>query len=204
MFTIDHLIAMYARNVHFIKEYTKGLNHADSLAQPPVPGNCMNWVIGHILVYRNRILQIAGQPAAFDAVTAARYTANSKPVLGDEPGIGIFEDMLHTLDESQELIAAAMKSMSPDDARQAVGVRPAQHERRRVDALSAAARGLSHRQPGAAARNRTGEARNIARQLLCRPAAHIIALIADPKPSSMKSGAASQTQSSGFVACANM
>jgi uncharacterized damage-inducible protein DinB len=114
MITIDHLNAMYARNLYFIKEYTKGLSHADSLVQPPAPGNCINWVIGHMLVYRNRILQIAGQPAVFDPTTAARYTANSKPVLGDEPGIGILEDMLQTLDESQEMIAAAMKGMSAE------------------------------------------------------------------------------------------
>jgi len=116
MFTIDNLIAMYARNLHFINEYTKGLNHADSLTQPPVPGNCMNWVIGHILTYRNRILLITGQPALLAEVIGTRYAANSKPVLGDESGLGIFEDMLHALNESQDKIAAGMKSMSPEDA----------------------------------------------------------------------------------------
>ena len=116
MFTVDNLIAMYARNLHFIKEFTKGLNHADSLAQPPVPGNCMNWVIGHILTYRNRILQITGQPALLAEVIGARYVANSKPVLGDESGLGILEDMLHAIDESQDKIAAGMKCMSPEDA----------------------------------------------------------------------------------------
>lgn len=116
MLTIDNLIAMYARNLHFIKEFTAGLNHSDSLVQPPVPGNCMNWVIGHMLVYRNRILKIAEQPAIFDEVTAARYAANSKPILGDESGIGIFEDMLQALDASQAAIAAAMKSITPAEA----------------------------------------------------------------------------------------
>jgi uncharacterized damage-inducible protein DinB len=113
MFTVDNLIAMYARNLYFIKEYTKGLSHADSLAQPPVSGNCMNWVIGHILTYRNRILQMTDQPALLAEVIGARYTANSKPVLGDESGLGIFEDMLHALDESQDKIAAGMKAMTP-------------------------------------------------------------------------------------------
>jgi hypothetical protein len=116
MFTVDNLIAMYARNLYFIKEYTKGLNHADSLAQPPVQGNCMNWVIGHILTYRNRILGITGQPALLEEVIGARYNANSKPVLGDESGLGILEDMLHALDESQDKIAAGMKAMTAEDA----------------------------------------------------------------------------------------
>ena len=52
MITAENLIAMYARNVLFIKQLTEGLTHIDSLAQPPVPGNCMNWVMGHIVAYR--------------------------------------------------------------------------------------------------------------------------------------------------------
>lgn len=115
MLTADNLIAMYARNLAFIKDLTAGLTHADSLAQPPVPGNCINWVVGHILAYRNRALKILGQPPAFDEVTAARYTRDSKPVLGDEPGIGILEDMLQALGESQKQIAVAMKALGPDD-----------------------------------------------------------------------------------------
>lgn len=117
--TTDNLIAMYARNLAFINDLTAGLTHADSLAQPPAPGNCINWVVGHILAYRNRILNILGQPPVFDEVTAARYACDSKPVLGDEPGIGILEDMLQTLDESQQKIATAMQALSPDDARKA-------------------------------------------------------------------------------------
>jgi uncharacterized damage-inducible protein DinB len=118
MITADNLTAMYARNLTFINDLTAGLTHADSLIQPPVSGNCINWVAGHILAYRNRILTILGQPPVFDEVTAARYARDSKPVLGDEPGIGILEDMLQLLDESQAQIAAAMKALSPDDAGQ--------------------------------------------------------------------------------------
>jgi uncharacterized damage-inducible protein DinB len=117
--TADNLIAMYARNLTFIKDLTAGLTHADSLTQPPVPGNCINWVVGHILAYRNRLLKILGQPPIFDEVTANRYARESKPVLGDEPGISILEDMLIALDESQEQIAAAMKSLSTEDAQKA-------------------------------------------------------------------------------------
>jgi uncharacterized damage-inducible protein DinB len=116
MITADNLIAMYARNLYFIKTHTDGLTHADSLAQPPVPGNCINWVVGHILAYRNRILKVLGQPPIFDEVTAARYARDSKPVLGDEPGIGMLENMLQLLDESQAHVAAAMKALPPDDA----------------------------------------------------------------------------------------
>lgn len=116
MLTAANLTAMYARNLYFIKAHTAGLSHADSFAQPPVPGNCINWVVGHILLYRNRVLKILGQPPAFDEATAARYSRDSKPVMGDEPGIGMLEDMLHALDESQEHIAAAMRALSPDDA----------------------------------------------------------------------------------------
>ena len=36
-----------------IKLRIEGLTHADSMKQLPFPGNCMNWNIGHIMVYRD-------------------------------------------------------------------------------------------------------------------------------------------------------
>ncbi len=116
MITAEHIIAAYARNLALLKPQVDGVSHAESLAQPPVPGNCMNWVIGHILAYRNRVLRILGQAPVFDEVTAARYARDSKPVKGDEPGIGIFEDMLEDLQASQDVVAAGIRALTPEAA----------------------------------------------------------------------------------------
>ena len=45
-----------ANNV--IKQKTEGLTHADSMLQLPIPANCMNWILGHIMVYREQYLGV--------------------------------------------------------------------------------------------------------------------------------------------------
>jgi uncharacterized damage-inducible protein DinB len=118
MITADHLIAMYARNLFFIKQLTEGFSHADSLIQPPVPGNCANWVVGHIAVYRERIMTILHQPSVLDEQFATRYARDSKPVLSDEPGISQFADLLHAIEMSQESLAVGLRQLTPEQAEQ--------------------------------------------------------------------------------------
>lgn len=109
---------MYARNVLFVQQLTEGLNHADSLAQPPVSGNCMNWVLGHITAYRNRISEMLGQPAVLDPAIATRYARESKPVTSDEPGLAKLEQLVAAINLSQTQLAEGLPKLSADGAMQ--------------------------------------------------------------------------------------
>src|SRR4051794_4037563 len=64
--TAQQLAEAHGRNVGIIKAQTAGLTHDESLLQLPFRGNCMNWVIGHILEGRNTILDLLGAEPAFD------------------------------------------------------------------------------------------------------------------------------------------
>ena len=116
MITAENLITTYARNLMFIKQLTEGITHADSLVQPPAPGNCINWVIGHITAYRNRIMTILNQPLVFDEALVARYARDSRPVLGEEAGISKFEDLLQAIEVSQERLAIGLRQLPPEQA----------------------------------------------------------------------------------------
>ena len=116
MFTADHLITMYARNLFFIKQLTEGFSHADSLVQPPVPGNCANWVVGHMAAYRERIMTILDQPSVLDEQFVTRYARDSQPVLGDEPRISQFADLLHAIEVAQESLAVGLRNLTPEQA----------------------------------------------------------------------------------------
>jgi hypothetical protein len=118
MFTAEHLISAYARNLAFIKQLTAGFTHTDSLIQPPVQGNCPNWVVGHILAYRNRVLTILGETTVVDDAIAARYARDSKPVLGDEPGLGQFPAMVEALELAQDRLAMGLRGMTPEQGEQ--------------------------------------------------------------------------------------
>jgi hypothetical protein len=124
MLTAEHLINMYARNLAFIKQLTEGFTHADSVVQPPVPGNCTNWVVGHIATYRNRILTILGQPLVLDETLAQRYARDSKPVLADESGIGQFSVLLAAIEASQAELAIGLRALTPEQAEQTKTIPP--------------------------------------------------------------------------------
>ena len=57
-----HMPTLYVNslgtNNRVIKQKTEGLTHADSMLQLPFPANCMNWILGHILVYREQYLGV--------------------------------------------------------------------------------------------------------------------------------------------------
>lgn len=112
----EMLISMFERNVKFITLATQGFDHAASLIQPPLGANCANWLLGHLLYYRNRLCAITSRPLAFDAALAARYPNGSPAVTGDEAGLGKWEDMLAAFQASQEPLAASLRAMTEQEA----------------------------------------------------------------------------------------
>lgn len=124
MFTADFIINAYARNLHFIKQRTDGFTHADSLIQPPAPGNCANWIVGHIATYRNRILTILEEEPALDPQLAVRYARDSVPVLGEEPGLARFEMLIEAIAAAQPHIAIGIERLTPVQAERIVSYPP--------------------------------------------------------------------------------
>ena len=108
MFSASFLINSYARNLHFIRTHTAGFSQADALRQPPFRGNCALWIVGHIALYRNTVLEQLQQAPTFDPALAQRFKAGSAAVLGEEPGLAQLSNMLTALDASQERIAAIL------------------------------------------------------------------------------------------------
>ena len=92
------------------------LGAACLFAQYAYPGNCANWVVGHIAAYRNRIMTILAQPPVLGEQFVARYARDSKPVLGDEPGISPFAELLHAIEVSQESLAVGLRALTPQQA----------------------------------------------------------------------------------------
>lgn len=106
------LAELYARNVAQVKGFADGLSHAQSLIQPPAGWNCMNWIVGHIACYRNRILGILDQSLTLDPAIAGRYPRDSAPILGDEPGIGQLADLVAAIEASQPGLEAGLAALT--------------------------------------------------------------------------------------------
>lgn len=114
MLTPQQLADAFKRNVQIVKMQAADLSHAESLLQPPFRGNCMNWVVGHIVSSRNTVLRLLDQGPALDPAVAARYARDAQPITGLDEAVVPLEQLLAALDEGQARIEAALAAASDE------------------------------------------------------------------------------------------
>ncbi|MEM7343611.1 MAG: DinB family protein, partial [Chloroflexota bacterium] len=96
-----------------IKRHTDGLNHEDSMQQLDFPANCMNWNLGHLLVYRMEYLGAIDGTTAPNEEEWAMYGAGSEPLTDSEAAIQL-ETLLNRLAEVSDLIVSALETVSAE------------------------------------------------------------------------------------------
>jgi hypothetical protein len=75
------LLRQQGRMVHrVVLLQVDGLSHADSLIQPHPGGNCLNWVLGHLLAIYGRLLGLLGQAPVIPDAELARYDRGASPL----------------------------------------------------------------------------------------------------------------------------
>lgn len=87
MTSIKDFQKILAMESKIIEEQTRDLTHTDSLLQPLPAGNCLNWVLGHLITSQLAIISAIGGIPPFDVNVVARYERDSEPIYGDEPGV---------------------------------------------------------------------------------------------------------------------
>ena len=113
MLNAQDLSTAFARNIAIIKMQAEGLTNEDSMRLLP-HGNCLNWVLGHIAIHRDSILQLLGEPP-FMGATGARYKRDSQPLTHIDEGTLPMQELLTWLDLSQEQIASALSHLDEAD-----------------------------------------------------------------------------------------
>lgn len=106
--------AQYIHNVQWIdriiKSKTKGLTHEDSMLQMPFPANCMNWNLGHLLVYRMQYLGLIDGVSEPDEAEFALYGGGSEPLTDSNKAIPL-DVLLTRLDEASARVISALEKM---------------------------------------------------------------------------------------------
>ncbi|MFM9105588.1 MAG: DinB family protein [Chloroflexota bacterium] len=108
------LASEYAGNARIIARQAAGLTHADSLLQPPVRGNCLNWVLGHIAIHRDYLLEAMSEEKILGEDPVPRYDMGSLPILADGPDVLPLADILDAIGRQQERIAAVLAAITPE------------------------------------------------------------------------------------------
>jgi uncharacterized damage-inducible protein DinB len=109
----ETLAEYYGLTYRVINRQLDGVTHEESLVQPPFRGNCLNWVLGHIVVTRADVLAALEETAPWSEADAARYQPNSEPVMDGEQALPLSQ-LQTLLEESQKRILAGLARATPE------------------------------------------------------------------------------------------
>jgi hypothetical protein len=104
------LIELYKNNHDIIHKQLDGISHEESLLQLPFRGNCMNWVIGHILGIRGDALEQMGLPGTFNDAEEKLYGYGSDPITCPDNACSL-DELVSRLDESLKRVIAGLETL---------------------------------------------------------------------------------------------
>ena len=106
-----------------VKMNTDGLSQADSLVQPSPAGNCMNWVVGHLVAVYNQVLPVVHQEPTSLHESLTRYNRGSRPIQSANDALGI-DELLAEWNEACARYDAGLKSMTAEELLQLAPMSP--------------------------------------------------------------------------------
>jgi len=115
MITTKDFMQIICLENDMIHAQTADLSHADTLIQPVSGGNCMNWVLGHLLETRLTLLEALGGEPPLDPAKVMRYRRDSEPVRCDGPGVLSLESLLNDHDLVHTAVMAQLLMMDEAD-----------------------------------------------------------------------------------------
>ena len=102
------LLRQQARAAHrVVRLNLDGLTHEETLIQPAAGGNCLNWVVGHLLAIYHKALPLLGQDPVMSPRALERYDRGSAPLRDGGDAIDI-ADLLAAWDETSRRVDAGL------------------------------------------------------------------------------------------------
>jgi len=108
--TAEMLTSQFKFSERVLRDNTVDLTHSETCLQPSSGGNCVNWIVGHILTNRNTVLQLLGEKPIWSKEKAAPYGRGSDPVRDPDSAVS-FDQMLKDHATSQRRIVAALQRL---------------------------------------------------------------------------------------------
>ncbi len=98
---------------HVVGVSIAGLTHQDSLIQPHPGGNCLNWVMGHLLWAYQGVLELLGQEPPMKQETLGRYARGAAPMKDPAEAVD-FDQLTKAWNESTERVDTGLASLSSE------------------------------------------------------------------------------------------
>lgn len=89
-----------------------GISHEQSLIQPQPAGNCLNWVLGHLLTVQQATVELLGQESVIDEARIKHYERASEPLTDPTEALP-FEELLEAWNLATERVDAGLAAFDP-------------------------------------------------------------------------------------------
>jgi uncharacterized damage-inducible protein DinB len=96
-----------------IRMNTQDITHDESLVQPQPAGNCLNWVLGHLLCVYNEMLPLVNQQPIMERETLKRYKRGAAPLTNPSDALP-FSEILSGLDQAAQRLETGISALSPE------------------------------------------------------------------------------------------
>jgi hypothetical protein len=103
-----------ARMTHaVVRKNVEGVTQEESLIQPQPAGNCLNWVVGHLVCIYNQALPRLGQQPVTEAGDLKRYDRGAPPLVDPADALDIGK-LMTGLDEATQRIDAGLAGLTAE------------------------------------------------------------------------------------------
>jgi uncharacterized damage-inducible protein DinB len=104
-----------ARTTHqVVRRNVDGISHEESLAQPQPQGNCLNWVVGHLVCIYDEVLPLLKQKPVLGREALKRYARGTPPLRDASEAMDLAE-LMSAWDQSIDRVDAGLASLSAED-----------------------------------------------------------------------------------------
>jgi uncharacterized damage-inducible protein DinB len=107
----DALNMLFGINYDVLKKNLDGVTHEESLIQPQGGGNCLNWVLGHIVATRDYAIQLVNQAPIWNEEISSVYQRGSDPLRNGSSAQPL-EKIVADLERSQDRLVAGLSTVS--------------------------------------------------------------------------------------------
>jgi hypothetical protein len=131
---VDVLIAQHEFGALVLNATTAAITHEESLRAPRAGGNCLNWVVGHLVKARVDMLASLGHPCAIPPQSVARY-GQGQPPLTDARQAVPFDELVEYFRALQEPLTDALRKVTPESLSKPVPDSPTGNPSETVESL---------------------------------------------------------------------
>jgi uncharacterized damage-inducible protein DinB len=96
-----------------VKRNVGDVTHEESLRTFQPAGNCLNWVLGHLVATRSSFLRAFGGEPVWSAAEGAAYERHAAP-LTDPAKARPLEEIWRAYDLAQERLESAISALTPE------------------------------------------------------------------------------------------